>query len=123
MIGRLVPGPRPELEVFGTARACALVAGVLSLFAPFLNALTGTLAALAFAGWCSGVGRDERRRRDAARPGSLAALGIGAVGATVFVFPGPVSPARGLLLALALLPLWGFARFPGRISAARGGAP
>lgn len=95
------------LDAFSFATGVALIAGGLSLVAPFLNALIVALAAIAMAAWVmerrgavgspfSGVGRIDG-----------IALGVLAAGVGVFVLhPPPLEPARGLGLALCLLPLW-----------------
>lgn len=100
--------PAIEFEVFSTTLGLALVAGGLSLVAPFLLALTATLAAFAFAGW-SGMLRDGPRGSGRlSRPDRVIALGVLGAGVVVFVDPPlpPMLPFRGLLLAGALLPLW-----------------
>lgn len=112
-----------ELEVFSSALGCGLVAGALSLIAPSLAALSGALAALAFAGWCAELARDRPIGPALGRPRTLVALGIVGVGAVLYGFPGPVAAERGLVIALALVPLWWFARPHGLIRYRAEGIP
>ena len=103
--GRPVPGL--EFETFGVAVGCALVSGALSLAAPFLDALTGALAALAVAGWLSALRRRRSSSGEWLQLTPLAAISTLGLAAGLFLFaPGAVAPFRGLLLALGLLPLW-----------------
>jgi len=104
-----------EFEAFGAATGCAVVSGALSLIAPYLTALTGALAALAVAGWISTLRRRSIGATELLRPallGSLAGLAIG-VGIFLFAAP-PLGTARGLLLALTLVPIWLLERRPAR---------
>ena len=104
---RSVRFPPMEFEVFGTSMGVGLVAGALSVLEPFLAALAGTLAALAFAGWASMIGRRGGGWTELVRPGRLVALGLLAAGALVYGFPGPeLLPFRGFLVTLAVVPLW-----------------
>lgn len=96
-----------ELEVFGTSVGVGLVAGALSVVVPFLAALAATLAALALAGWASMVRRCGTGRAELARPDRLLALGLLGAGAIVYGFPvRELAAFRGLLLGLAVVPLW-----------------
>lgn len=107
------PPGRLGADAFGTASGLALVTGALSLLLPSLRFPTATLAALAVAGWASAHRRASRdasagNRRGA---GQIPSLGLLAVAAAAFLDPPPVlQPLRGLLLALALVPLWWTAR-------------
>lgn len=97
----------PGRDTLGLAVGLALVAGGLSLVAPFLVALVGALAALAVAGWVVGRRRGTVAGRPARRARSAAPIGILAVGGALFVAPPEaLVPYRGLLLALTLVPLW-----------------
>ena len=101
---RIVP---VEFEVFGTSTGVGLVAGALSVVDPFLAALAGTLAALALAGWASMLRRRGAGRAELARPDRLLALGLLGAGAIVYAVPIPgLTGLRGLLVALAVVPLW-----------------
>ena len=101
---RVVP---VEFEVFGTSTGVGLVAGALSVVYPFLASLAGTLAALALAGWASMLRRRGVGRAELARPDRLLALGLLGAGAVVYGIPTPgLTGFRGLLVALAVVPLW-----------------
>ncbi|HXY47444.1 MAG TPA: hypothetical protein VEK13_06080 [Thermoplasmata archaeon] len=94
-------------DALGLAVGTALVAGALSLVAPFLTALTGTLGALAVASWAM----VQTPRRSAGRrylaQGWIAPLSILSAGTIVFLVPlRELDPFRALLLALSLVPLW-----------------
>lgn|GEM_PF-1897159 len=94
-------------DTFGVAVATALVAGGLSLLAPFLTALTGTLAALAVTSWVVLHGQRNGTWREFLTAARKLGLGILGVGAALFLLPsGPLVPLRGIVLALTLLPLW-----------------
>ena len=96
-----------EFEVFGTALGAGLVAGALSLIEPFLAALTATLVALSLAGWCSSLRRRGSGRAELVRPDRVAAFAALGAGAIVYAGALPMlGSSRGLLLVLALLPLW-----------------
>ncbi len=96
-----------EFEVFGTSLGLALVTGALALLLPFLLALAGTLAALAIAGWCGMLRRGGGTRPALSDPGRLIGVAMAIGGTIVYLGAVPVlAPGRGLLLALALLPLW-----------------
>ena len=105
--------PRPvrtvpvEFEVFGTSTGVGLVAGALSVVEPFLVALSGTLVALALAGWASMLRRRGVGWAELARPDRLLAIGLLGGGAIVYgvSLPG-LAPFRGLLVAAAVVPLW-----------------
>lgn len=102
--GRIVP---VEFEVFGTSMGVGLIAGALSVMIPFLAALAGTLAALTLAGWASVLRRRGAGRADLVRPDRLLALGLLSAGAIVYGFPiAELTDLRGLLVALAVVPLW-----------------
>jgi hypothetical protein len=102
-----------EFDAFGVAVGATVVSGGLAVVLPFLLALTGTLAALAFAAWVAlaRARAPNPRARSRSQWGiALFALGLGA---TVFLLgPEPLARIRGLLLALALLPLWAVERNP-----------
>jgi len=116
MTAHLSSRPTFEFEAFGTAVLLALVCGTLSTVLPLFIAPTATLAALALAGWVS----LSRGRGTLSRPrvGRKSAIALGVLVATAVVFlapPAPIAPARGLLLAAGLLPLfvaerWQFGR-------------
>ncbi len=94
-------------ETFGTAVGLALVAGALSLVAPTLTVLTGTLAALAIAGWASLRYREGRPRRWAGSSARWLTLAAAATGALVYLDPpGLMAPFRGLVIGIGLVPLW-----------------
>lgn len=96
-----------EFEVFGTSMGIGLIAGVLSVLDPFLEALAGTLAALSLAGWASMMRRRGAGRAALLRSDRLLALGLLAAGAAVYGFPTAVlAEFRGLVVALAVVPLW-----------------
>jgi hypothetical protein len=102
-----------EHDAFGLAVGTALVAGGLSLVAPFLSALVGALAALALASWT--VTRAEERaagvrRRLGRATVALALLGAGA--ALYGLAPEGFGGFRGIALALSLVPLWMVERRP-----------
>lgn len=104
---RSVRFPPMEFEVFGSAMGVGLVAGALSVLEPFLAALAGTLAALALAGWASMIARRGGGWTALVRPDRLLALGLLAGGAFAYGYPGPeLLPFRGLLVTLAVVPLW-----------------
>lgn len=104
----LQQGPRVVgLDALGLAVGTALVAGALSLVAPFLIALTGTLAALSVTSWAMVQTSGGSRGRWYAARARITRLSILAVGATVFLVPPrELTPFRGLLLAVSLVPLW-----------------
>ncbi len=94
-------------ETFGTAVGLSLVVGALSLVAPMLTVLAGTLAALAIAGWASLRYRERRPLRWAGSSARWAALAATAAGALVYLDPPlAVAPFRGLVLGVGLVPLW-----------------
>jgi len=96
-------------EAFGVAVGATLVSGALSLAAPFLIALTGALAALAIAGWSARLRRTGPFRAGLLRP--IVALAILGSVTVIFLFPPTaLDAARGLILALGLLPLWAVER-------------
>jgi hypothetical protein len=96
-----------EFDAFGVAVGCALVSGGLSVALPFLLALTGTLAALAFASWVVLLQQRAAPYRSLRGRSPLLALGLLGVGAGAYLADPPlVGPERGLLLGLALVPLW-----------------
>ncbi len=119
--------PAPEgwrsigFDALGLAVGTALVAGALSLVAPFLIALTGTLAALSVASWTmvqspGGFAGWRYLTRD-----RIAPLTILCAGSMVFLLPPrELVSVRGLLLALSLVPLW-WAERPARRPAPNGG--
>ena len=98
-------------EAFGVAVGATLVSGALSLAAPFLIALTGALAALAIAGWSARLRRTGPFRAGLLRPRPIVALAILGSVTVIFLFPPTaLDAARGLILALGLLPLWAVER-------------
>jgi hypothetical protein len=101
-------GPLPaDFEVFGTALGCSLVAGALSLVAPFLAALTVTLVALSVAGWCSLLRRRGLRVDALLRSDRLVALALLGAAAVLYTIPPPaLATVRALTLALAGVPIW-----------------
>lgn len=95
----------------GGSVGAALVSGGLSVAAPTLAALTGSLATLAVAGWIA-LARPSsgslRRMLTARSGGALLSVGLGS---TVYLAgAGALSPFRGLVLGLSLVPLWAVAR-------------
>jgi len=99
--------PSFEVDAFGLACGTALVAGMLSLVAPFLIPLVGTLAALGLASWAMVRSRSDSRRRAFLAGGRAARLAIlGAAGGLYLVPPEEYAPYRALVLACALTPLW-----------------
>lgn len=110
MIGGSRPFPRTELDVFSAALGCGLVAAALSLVAPELTALAGTLAALTFAGWCARIAPVRPIARVLGRLRPLLALSVAGMGAILYGFPGPIAAFRGIVVVVALVPLWWFGR-------------
>jgi hypothetical protein len=114
--GGHAPTLDPEFDVVGVSVGAALVSGALSVMAPTLVALTGTLAVLAIAGWIVLVRQapGPLRRRWSGRL-TWAVLSVG-LGSMLFLDArGTLLHVRGLVLALSLLPLWVVARrFPSR---------
>jgi hypothetical protein len=99
--------PVVEFDTFSVAVGTALVAGALSILASFLDALTGTLAALALASWVALRSPVTKEWRDFFRAGRGVGLGTLCMGAAIFLLPPyPLASIRGLLLAVTLLPLW-----------------
>lgn len=103
----VVRGCTLEFEGVGVAVGAALVSGLLSLVGPYLASLTGTLAALALAGW---VAARARSGRPSPSPwGWPCCLALGALAAGALLFLAPPSALvrfRALPLAGALVPLW-----------------
>lgn len=103
-------GPGTSLlgfEAFGAAVGSALVCGALSVLAPILDAPTGTLAALALAGWVSLARRRGSHVRDRVGRASVATLlGLGGASIVYLTAPGFLAPFRGLILAASLVPLF-----------------
>jgi hypothetical protein len=99
------PARAIELDTFRAAIGLALVAGGLALAFPFFNALAGALVALGGAGWLA-----ARARAGPSGPSPVAlAAGWGSAAGGIgayFALPAPWENARGLVLALCLLPLW-----------------
>jgi hypothetical protein len=107
MIGRLASPSRLGFETFGTAVGLGVVVGALSLVAGQLCVLSGTLAALAIAGWASLRYREGRPGGWVGSGTRWAALTAVAAGAVVYLDPPPpLAPLRALLLGLGLVPLW-----------------
>ncbi len=112
-----------EFEVVRPAVAFTVLAGALAVLLPFLNALVAALAAIAVAGAVRPGPRppDGPGRRRAARWSTGA---IVAAGAVLFVtLPAPWSIGRGVVLAVATLPLVLVARGPSAGGPGRGGGP
>lgn len=100
-----------EFEAFGAAVGSAVVCGALSVLVPMLIAPTATLAALALAGWLSLARRRGTLSRGGFGPGPVAALCIlGGVSVGFLASPPFLSPYRGLLLAVGLVPLFAVGR-------------
>ena len=109
-----------EFDTFRVAVGLAVIVGALALVAPYLTALTAVLAALAAAGWAAGRARD--RSVGGLVPGHAWGLLVAALGAgAFFLLVGPLQAARGLALALSLVPLWWVER--SRASRRAAGAP
>lgn len=96
-------------DTFGTACGLAVVTGALALLTPTFNVLTATLVALALAGWAS----RHRTRAEGPRGGAVfvapyvLSFGVLAAAVALFLDPrGTLGPCRGLLLGVALVPLW-----------------
>jgi hypothetical protein len=107
MTGRPFPGSLLGFETFGAAVGLTIVAGALSLVAPDLTVLAGTLAALAVAGWASlrYRGRPVPAGNRSGTP--WVALAAAAAGAVAFLDPpGLLGAFRGLILGIGLVPLW-----------------
>ncbi|MGA8275978.1 MAG: hypothetical protein WB789_02255 [Thermoplasmata archaeon] len=100
-----------EFDVVGVSVGGALVSGALSVVAPSLVGLTGSLAVLALAGWLVLVRQapgSPRRKWTGSSGWALASVALGAA-----LFLGGVGLLlnfRGLVLGLSLVPLWGVAR-------------
>jgi hypothetical protein len=107
MSGGVLVGPFVEFEAVGVAVGAALVSAVLSLLGPYLASLTGTLAALAFAGWAAARTRSGRSSGSVQGWATVLVLvGLG-VGALLFLIPpASIVQFRALPLAAALVPLW-----------------
>lgn len=107
-VGRVNPRVSSiEFETFSVAVGLAAIVGGLALLAPFLSALTAALAALAMAGWASGLPRVRTGWAEwlpPTRRAGLLSVGLG-VGA-FFALSGPWAAVRGLALAVSLVPLW-----------------
>jgi hypothetical protein len=121
------PSPVDSLlgfETFGTAVGLALVVGALSLVAPPLTVLAGTLAALAIAGWASLRYREHLPPRWAGSSARWAAVAAASAGALVYLDPpGVMAPFRGLVLGVGLVPLWVAERTIARRAPAAGSTP
>lgn len=112
---RRPPMPGLDADPLDAAVAFALLGGVLSLLLPYFVGLTFALSGLVLA-----IALVRRRPRPD-RPGragvlhglpvSLASFAVG--WGFLFGAPPGLAPVRGLLLALATLPLWRVARRPG----------
>jgi len=116
--------PRLGFDSFSTAAGGSLITGALSVLVPFLAALAETLVTLALAGWVVLLCQHRSTWRDTLRWGrrvSLAALGVGGA---FFLLPAPVpAPFHGLVLPIALVPLWLVERGRPRSLPASGNAP
>jgi len=107
MSGLSFSTPLLEFDVVQVAVGAALVSAALSLVGPYLTSLTGTLGALALAGWvASRAGPDGRPRAPLGWAAGLAlgGLALGAVG--YLAPPAALLRFRAVLLAVALVPLW-----------------
>ncbi len=96
-----------EFDTFSVAVGLSIIVGALALVAPYLNALTVALVALAAAVWAAGRARGgtgglSRTLTDQAGGLLATTAGIGAF----FLLPGPFATARGLVLALSVVPMW-----------------
>lgn len=103
---RLSPGGI-EFDAFNVGVGLGVIAGGLSMVAPYLDALTAALAALACAGWAAA--RSRRVTGRAARVVSMQGAGVLSLSlgtGAFFLLPGPMAVARGLALGLSLVPLW-----------------
>lgn len=113
-----------EFDAFGAAVGVGVVSGALSVVEPFLTALTGTLAALALAGWITLLRQRGAGLAELGRPGTAVALSVLVGGTTIFFLaPGPLTILRGLVLGLALAPLWLAERNRSVMPAGPAGAP
>jgi len=98
-------------DVVGVSVGAGLVSGGLSLVAPALAALTGSLAVLAIAGWLTLARQALGTLRRMITGGSAWALASVGAGAGLFLAGGtPLAPVRGLVLAVSLVPLWAVCR-------------
>jgi hypothetical protein len=98
-------------DVVGVSVGAGLVSGGLSLVAPALAALTGSLAVLAIAGWLTLAREALGTVRRMVTGGSAWALASVGTGAGLFLEGGAfLAPARGLVLAVSLVPLWAVCR-------------
>ncbi|MGA8303208.1 MAG: hypothetical protein WA691_01270 [Thermoplasmata archaeon] len=103
----LSAGLPTDFDPFGVAVGLAVIAGALALLAPYLNALTAALAALAGAGWVAGRAGERTRGSGWLLYGRAAAIGFATLGTgAFFLLPEPFTSGRGLALALSLVPLW-----------------
>lgn len=94
-------------DALGLAVGTALVAGALSLIAPFLTALTGTLGALSVASWVMVQAPRGFAGPRYLAPSRIAPLSVLGAGAFVFLVPPrELVPFRALAFALSLVPLW-----------------
>ena len=107
MTDRTLTGSILGFETFGTAVGLAVVAGALSLIAPPLSVLVGTLAALALAGWASVRYRTGGPRGSVGSKARAGALVAAALAGIVYLDPPQaMEPLRAFLLGLGLVPLW-----------------
>lgn len=107
MSGPVPVGSRLGFEAFGAAAGLAVVTGALSVIAPFLTVLTGTLAALGFSAWVAALPRTgwrSGRHASAGRVWGLVGLGMGA--AVFLAPPRLMEPYRALGLGLGIAALW-----------------
>lgn len=113
MIGSERAGHDLGREAFGTAAGLAIVVGALAVVARPFDALTGTLTVLAVAGWASTHRRSYGGLATLGRSPGAYAVAFGVLGAAAVLFaetPPSFVPWRGLLLGLAIVPLWGTER-------------
>lgn len=112
---RRTPLPGLDVDPLDAAVAFAVLGGVLALLLPYFVGLTVALSGLVLA--IALVRRDARAPRprrggfDYGLPLSLASVVVG--WGFLLAAPPALAPVRGLLLALATLPLWRVARRPG----------
>ena len=98
--------PPAHIEAFRLATGASVLSGAFSLLVPALIAASAALAALGFASWVSLASR--RRPLFQARTKVRILCSLFAFGLTAVCFvaaPAPVASARGLILALGLVPL------------------
>jgi hypothetical protein len=109
-----IPPTVESFDVVGVAVGTALMSGALAVIAPELAALTGSLAALAWAGWIGLVRPTTTPLRQLLRGNIRWAIASSGVGVLLFLLAPPWAASfRALGLGLSLVPLW---RVAGRTS-------